>query len=44
MSQAINEVQALASLSSIDDNIPYIVRYYNVWIEDETLYIVVILT
>ena len=41
MNQAINEVQALASLSSMDDSNPNIVRYYNVWIENETIFIVV---
>lgn len=40
MSQAVNEVQALASLSALDEN-PFIVRYYNVWVEDDLLYLVV---
>ena len=40
MSQALNEVQALASLSVMDDN-PFIVRYYNVWMEEDNIYLAV---
>lgn len=39
-SQALNEAQALASLSALDDN-PFVVRYYNAWIEDDKLYLAV---
>jgi serine/threonine protein kinase len=38
--QALNEAQALASLSASDEN-PFIVRYYNAWIEDDKLYLAV---
>ena len=38
--EAVSEAQALASLNAFDDN-PYIVRYFNAWIEDQRLYIVV---
>ena len=38
--QALNEVQALASLSALDEN-PFIVRYFNVWMEEDLLYLVV---
>ena len=39
-SQALNEAHALASLSALDDN-PFVVRYYNAWIEDDKLYLAV---
>ena len=39
---SLHEAQALASFSSWDEN-SFIVRYYNAWIEDERLYLVVIL-
>lgn len=39
-SHALNEAQALASLTAIDEN-PNIVRYYSSWVEDEKLYLVV---
>lgn len=35
----LHEAHALAALSALDEN-PYIVRYYNAWIEDEKLYLV----
>ena len=38
--QAVNEAQALASLSALDEN-PFVVRYYNAWSEDDRLYLVV---
>ena len=38
--QALKEAQALASLSALDDN-PFVVRYYNAWIEDDKLYLAV---
>jgi hypothetical protein len=41
INQALNEAQALASLSVLDEN-PFIVRYYSAWIEDDRLYLVVI--
>ena len=37
---SLHEAQALASFSSFDEN-SYIVRYFNAWIEDERLYLVV---
>jgi hypothetical protein len=37
---SLHEAQALASFSSCDEN-TFIVRYYNAWIEDERLYLVV---
>lgn len=40
--EALQEVFALSALSVCDDN-PYIVKYFNGWIEDSKLYIVVIL-
>ncbi len=40
INQALNEVQALASLSAMDEN-PFIVRYYNVWMEEDMVYLVV---
>lgn len=40
INQALNEVQALASLSAMDEN-PSIVRYYNVWMEEDMVYLVV---
>ena len=36
----LNETQALASLTAIGDNI-HVVRYYNSWIEDDKLCLVV---
>jgi len=38
--EALQEVFALSALSVCDDN-PYIVKYFNGWIEDSKLYIVV---
>lgn len=38
--QAISEIQALASLSMIDEN-QNIVRYHNVWMEDEMIFLAV---
>lgn len=35
----LNEIQALASLNAIEENIN-VVRYYNSWVEDEKLYLV----
>jgi len=35
----LHEAHALAALSALDEN-PYIVRYYNAWIEDGKLYLV----
>lgn len=40
--QVLKEAQALASLSALDEN-PFIVRYYNTWVEDGKLYLVVII-
>lgn len=40
---SLHEAQALAAFSSCDEN-SYIVRYYNAWIEDERLYLVVIIS
>ena len=40
--EALQEVFALSALSVCDDN-PYIVKYFNGWIEDSKLYIVVLL-
>lgn len=37
---ALNETQALASLTAIDEN-PNIVRYFSSWVEDEKLFLVV---
>jgi hypothetical protein len=39
--EALQEVFALSALSVCDDN-PYIVKYFNGWIEDSKLYIVVL--
>lgn len=36
----LNEIQALASLTAIEEN-TNVVRYYNSWIEDDKLYLVV---
>ena len=40
MEEALHEVFALSALSVAGEN-PYIVRYYNGWIEHDQLYIVV---
>lgn len=40
--EALQEVFALSALSVCDDN-PYIVKYFNGWVEDSKLYIVVTL-
>ena len=40
MEEALHEVFALSALSVAGEN-PYIVRYYNGWIESDQLYIVV---
>ena len=37
---SLNEAKALAAFSNHDDN-PYIVRYYNAWIESDQLYLAV---
>lgn len=37
---SLHEAQALAAFSACDES-SYIVRYYNAWIEDERLYLVV---
>jgi len=36
----LNEIQALASLTAIEEN-TNVVRYYHSWVEDEKLYLVV---
>jgi len=39
-SLSLNEAKALAIFSNNDEN-PYIVRFFNAWIESEHLYLVV---
>lgn len=40
MTFAINEAMALASLNAVLES-PYIVRFYNAWLEDNRLHLVV---